>query len=112
MGDDSGVRPEERDPERAPSDHPSFASWEPTWGLYGPLVIRVANELEPHATQEELNAQVVRSAAAGFLDLNTLDPLAALLDGLLRNRSPAQRSRAAQLWLMPASMHNEPLTPR
>ncbi len=97
MSDDSGDGTVKRDPPRRVGDHPSFASWEPTWRLYRSLVVQVAKELDPLASEAERNAQIVASAAAGFLDTNTIDPLVALLDGLLRGRTPSQQARAAQL---------------
>lgn len=97
MGDDSGDGTVKRDLPRRVGDHPNFASREPTWRLYRPLIIRVAHELDPLASEAERSAQIVASAAAGFLDTNTIDPLVALLDGRIRGRTPSQRARAAQL---------------
>jgi hypothetical protein len=78
------------------ADHPSFALWEPQWHLYGPLVFQVAHNLEPLAGEAEINAQIVASAAAGFLDVHNIDPLSALLLGLLQNRPRTDRIRVAQ----------------
>ena len=78
------------------ASQPSFNSWEPTWLSYGHVVYAVAGAVEPSATKTELAAQVTTSAAEGFLDTETIDPLAALLVELLRNRSLADRLVAAQ----------------
>jgi hypothetical protein len=75
---------------------PSFRSWEPTWNRYGSLVQEVALVLNPLANDLERTEEVTASAATGLLDRDSIDPLAALLAGLLDGRSRADRIIAAQ----------------
>jgi hypothetical protein len=76
---------------------PSFHSWESTWNRYGPLVVEVARALDPQTREGELAVAVVKSAAHGLLDPDSVDPLAALLTELLRDSSATNRSLAAQI---------------
>ena len=78
------------------AEKPSFSSWEPTWNRYGPLVYRVACAVDPHATEADRSDQITSSAAAGFLDSTSVDPLAALLGELLLNCSAGNRTMAAE----------------
>jgi hypothetical protein len=78
------------------AEKPSFSSWEPTWSRYGPLVYQIARALDPSLDDAAWSSRVADSAAAGFLDTETFDPLAALLVELLRNRSQADRRIAAE----------------
>jgi hypothetical protein len=75
---------------------PSFKSWELTWNQYAQVVSQVAFELDPTATEIERTVRITASAASGLLDDSNIDPLAALLVGLVRNRSAADRLVAAQ----------------
>ena len=76
---------------------PTFRSWELTWTHYGPFVHEVAHALDPLASETDRNTQVTATAAAGFLDSDSIDPLTALLAELLRNRPTASRVTAAQV---------------
>lgn len=78
------------------AEKPTFSSWEPTWSHYGPLVYQTARALDPSLDDAAWSSGVADSAAAGFLDTKTFDPLAALLVELLRNRSQADRRIAAE----------------
>lgn len=78
------------------AETPSFHSWEQTWNHYAQMVSQVAHALDPSANEADRNARITASAAAGFLDENNIDPLAALLVGLLHNRSSTDRLAAAQ----------------
>ncbi len=60
------------------------------------MVYRVASVIDPRRSEADRTDQIVNTAAAGFLDRENVDPLAALLGELLRNRSPTDRSLAAQ----------------
>lgn len=78
------------------AETPSLNSWQSTWAAYGPVVYHVACSLDPEATETERAAQITAAAAAGFLNREAIDPLAALLDEFLRNRAPSDRRLAAQ----------------
>jgi hypothetical protein len=88
------------------AETPSFSSWEPTWNHYAQLVSNVAYALNPEATEADRNTRITASAAAGLLDESNVDPLAALLVGLLHNRSAADRLVAAQS-LVQSGIHSE-----
>jgi hypothetical protein len=77
------------------AETPSFNSWEPTWNHYAHVVSQVAFKLDPLTTEAERSASITASVAAGFLDESSVDPLAAMLVGLLANRSAADRLVAA-----------------
>ena len=78
------------------ADNNGFESWRSTWVLYGPIVMAAAQVIYPLASAEELGALVIESAAQGFVDTDRIDPLDALLAGLLHGRSPHQCAEVAK----------------
>jgi hypothetical protein len=74
------------------ADNTRFESWRSTWVQYAPIVMAAAQVLHPSASEEELEALVLGSAAQGFVDTDRIDPLDALLARLLHGRTPPERT--------------------
>jgi hypothetical protein len=83
----------------AMADNNAFGSWRSTWEQYGPIVMAAAQVLHPLASADDLHALVVESAAQGSVDTERIDPLDALLAGLLHGRSQLERVAVARTLL-------------